>query len=56
MIESGMAVFAIQLIRVVLTILNVDALKLIVGVDEMFNVIIRSVISIFYFTEMIFRE
>ena len=41
MIESGMAMFAIQLIRVVLTVLKrVDALIIILNIIEMVNVII----------------
>ena len=54
MIESGMALFAIQLVRVVLSILadqavlmlSIDAQKglfLVIGIHQMFNVIIRSV-------------
>ena len=52
MIESGMAMFAIQLIRVVLSILNVEAVKLVIAINQMFNVIIRSVISTFHFTKI----
>jgi hypothetical protein len=52
MIESGMAMFAIQLIRVVLTILNVEALTLVIGINQMLNVIVRSVISTFHFTKI----
>jgi hypothetical protein len=43
-IESGMAMFSIQLIRVVLTILELDATYFIMGIHQMFNVIIRSVL------------
>jgi hypothetical protein len=46
-IESGVVMFAIQFIRLVLTILNLDALEIIISINQMFNVIIRSVISIF---------
>ena len=50
-IESGMALFAIQLVRVVLLILawqfesenTIDSLLLVIGIHQMFNVIIRSV-------------
>ena len=56
-IESGMVSFAIQLIRIVLTVLELDAFKIIVGINEMFNVIIRSVISTFHRSaEIISRE
>jgi hypothetical protein len=55
-IESGMAMFTVQLIRVVLTILNIDALYYIIGIHQMFNVIIRSIGSILHFTEIISRE
>ena len=54
MIESGMALFAIQLVRVVLSILAdqgvlmlsngaQNSLYLVIGIHQMFNVIIRSV-------------
>jgi len=46
MIESGMAMFAIQLIRVVLTILNVDADNLVIGINQMFNGITPTIILI----------
>jgi hypothetical protein len=49
MIESGMAMFAIQLIRVVL---GNEAAKIVIGINQMFNVIIRSVISTFHFTKI----
>ena len=39
-IESGMAMFTIQLIRVLLTILQNDAFRISVGINQMFNVII----------------
>jgi hypothetical protein len=50
LIESGMAMFAIQLVRVVIVILPVQltqpafsGLNLVIGINQMFNVIIRSV-------------
>ena len=54
-IESGMALFAIQLVRVVLTILTFTTgytgpwigMEFVIGIHEMFNVIIRS--DHFYF-------
>ena len=48
-IESGMALFAVQLVRLVLYILptNKTVYYLLVGVNQMFNVIIRS--DNFYF-------
>ena len=57
MIESGMALFAIQLVRVVLSIvgdqvvLSDDAqnsLYLVIGIHQMFNVIIRSIYFYFF--------
>ena len=47
-IESGMALFAVQLIRVVLSCLplqpsTVPAFNFTIGINQMFNVIIRSV-------------
>jgi hypothetical protein len=55
-IESGMILFAIQLVRIVLYILQLGAYEIMVGINEMFNVIIRSVIFYFFFhfTEIIF--
>jgi hypothetical protein len=61
-IESGMALFAIQLIRVVFSVLPVfsaevsnTALNFVIGTHEMFNVIIRSVhFYYFHFTDTIF--
>ena len=44
-IESGMALFAIQLVRVVLSIMRPNTLNLIIGTHQMLNVIIRSVHS-----------
>ena len=41
-IESGMAMFTIQLIRVVLTILQNDAFYISVGINQISNVIIQS--------------
>ena len=55
-IESGMAMFSIQLVRVVLTILRLDARYFVVGINQMFNVIIQSVISFFHLTEIIHRD
>ena len=53
-IESGMAMFIVQLIRVVFTILNTDAVFLVIGIHEMFNVIILSsslhLISLIFFS------
>ena len=58
-IESGMALFAIQLVRLVITSLmtvqavqtsaNLILLNLIIGVHEMLNVIIRSVTFFVFF-------
>ena len=48
-IESGMALFAIQLVRVVLYILGVQSSNIdidsffVIGIHQMFNVIIKSV-------------
>ena len=63
-IESGMALFAIQLVRVVISSLTLQeletstsfiALHLVVGIHEMFNVIIRSVHFCFFcFTDNIY--
>ena len=52
-IESGMGMFTIQLVRVVLSILELDAMNFAIGINQMFNVIIESVVSIFHFTEVI---
>ena len=46
-IESGMAMFTIQLIRLVSNILNLDAQFYIIGINQMLFVIIQSVI-LFY--------
>jgi hypothetical protein len=55
LIESGMALFAIQLVRVVLVALPVQltqpaisGLNLVIGINQMFNVIIRSVHFYFF--------
>jgi hypothetical protein len=59
-IESGMALFAIQLVPVVLSILPVqsaqpDTLDSVIFINQMFNVIIRSVHFYFFcFTENIY--
>lgn len=55
-IESGMAMFIVQLIRVVLTILNMDAVFLVIGIHEMFNVIIRPVIFTSHLTDFSPRD
>ena len=55
-IESGMTMFSIQLVRVVLGLLNLDAQYLVVSINQMFDVIIQSVIFIFHFTEIISRD
>ena len=55
-IESAMAIFSIQLVRIVLYILNLDATYLVTGISQMFNVIMQSVIFIIHFTEMISRD
>ena len=47
-IESGMAMFSIQLVRFVLYILELDAEYLVVGINQIFNVIIQPVIFIFH--------
>ena len=48
-IESGMAMFTIQLIRVVLFNLQIDAMYLTIGINQQLNVIIRSVTCIHLF-------
>lgn len=59
LIESGMALFSIQLIRVVVCNMTTivpsvhDTYNLIVRAHEMFNVIIRSSISAFYFADYV---
>ena len=52
-IESGMALFAIQLIRIVLTILpaSTNTFNLIIGIHQMFNVII--ILKSFFFVLLI---
>ena len=47
-IESGMAMFSIQLVQVVLTCLSLDAEYFVYGITQMFNVIIQSVIFIIH--------
>ena len=56
LIESGMALFTIQLVRVVIVILPVQltqpaisGLNLVIGINQMFNVIIKSVHFDYYF-------
>ena len=46
-IESGMVLFAVQLIRIVLYLLQLDAYEIMVGTNEMFNVIIRQSFVLF---------
>ena len=59
-IESGMALFAIQLVRVVLYSLPVESpaingVNIVIGINQMFNVIIRSVHFYFFcFTDNIY--
>ena len=52
-IESGMALFSIQLARLVVTTVNKDAFyyafELILGIHKMLNVIIRSVITVLFY-------
>ena len=55
-IESGMAMFTIQLIRFVSNILNLDVQYYIVGINQMFFVIIQSVILFFHLTEIMCRD
>ena len=57
-IESGMLMFTVQLIRVILDILQIDfnSITFITAINQQLNVTIRSVISTFHFTEIIFRE
>jgi hypothetical protein len=52
-IESAMTLFAIQLARIVITIIGAEenALALVAGIHEMLNVIISSVIATLYFTD-----
>ena len=54
-IESGMALFAIQLVRVVLVILPInltvpaiDGLNIVISVNQMFNVIIKIPVLVFF--------
>ena len=47
-IESGMAMFTIQLIRIIFMVLEIEALYLIAFMGQMISVIIRSVISSFH--------
>ena len=50
-IESGMMLFAVQLVRVVLYILptvQLQYLDLVIGINQIFNVIIRSVHFYFF--------
>ena len=58
LIESGMALFSIQLARLVVTIMIAKesaavAFNFIVGIHEMLNVIIRLIIATCYFTDNI---
>ena len=55
-IESGMAMFTIQSIRIIFMVLGNDALFLITFTGQMISVIIRSVISSFHFSEIVFRD
>ena len=57
-LESGMLMFTVQLIRVILDILQIDfnAVSLVTTINQQLNVITRSVISTFHFTEIISRE
>ena len=49
-IESGMALFAIQLVRIVLTSTElVVGMNFVIGIHKMLNVIIRSVYFYFFF-------
>ena len=52
-IESGMALFTIQLIRIIFNVLplepDVDILDYLITINEMFNVIIRSVRFYFFY-------
>ena len=49
-IESGMALFAIQLVRILLlAVQSYNPLQLVLGIHQMFNVIIRSVYFYFLF-------
>jgi len=45
-IESGMGLFAIQLIRIVLTVLNLGAVKIIIGINQMLNGITPTLILV----------
>jgi hypothetical protein len=57
LIESGMALFSIQLARLVVNTSSTEtaeaAFDFIVGIHEMFNVIIRLIIATCYFTDSI---
>ena len=55
-IESGMAMFTIQSIRIIFMVLGNDALYLITFTGQMISVIIGSVISSFHFSEIFFRD
>ena len=48
--------FTIQLVRIVLTSLELDASDVVAYINQMFNVIIQSVIFIIHFTKMISRD
>ena len=51
-IESGVTMFAIQLIRVLLTILGNNAVHFIIGASQMFNVTMSlMIISYYYITD-----
>jgi hypothetical protein len=58
-IESGMALFAIQLARLVIVATGLgkdaenDIYELIIGIHEMLNVVISSVIVTLYFTDIL---
>ena len=54
-IESGIAMFTIQLIEVLVFILPTDSGELTLGIWQMFMVIIQLVIS-FHSTKIIFRD
>ena len=59
-IESGMALFAIQLVRVIFTLLplesGVDIMDYLITINQAFNVIIRSVCFYFFcFTDNIYQ-
>jgi hypothetical protein len=57
-VESGMAMFSIQFIRVILSVsLNtINGVQIVIYINQMFNVIIQLVMSTFHVTEVVSRD